>query len=178
MTNPHMKSRGINPIFSMPINGKYILAIYQGNLSKFDILIKYRQLENGEWSRIRTPKHIHWAVDILIKLYQDKKTTKKFISKLMKIWNESSGITTQEEFNKIDITKLYKEFEDDINEFKTLNTKGEYSVGFLILLLKLLMVQEKTNKEDAYMFSKILKKLKSDNNEIFSLISTATHNGR
>lgn len=174
----HMKSKNKEPLFSMHVNGKYIIAIYQGSLSKYDILIKYRQLENGKWSRVRTPKHIHWTVDMLIKLYQDEATTLKFLSKLQNMWNESKPITTQEEFNNIDIEKLYKEFENDINSFKTLNSKGEYSVGFLILLAKLLMVQEKTNRSDAYMFGNILEKLKSGNKELFSLISTATHNGR
>lgn len=173
-----MRSKKKEPLFSMPVNGKYIIAIYQGNLSKYDILIKYRQLENGKWSRVRTPKHIHWTVDMLIKLYQDEATTLKFISKLQSMWNESKPITTEEEFNNIDIEKLYKEFENDINNFKKLNLKGEYSVGFLILLAKLLMVQEKTNRNDAYMFGNILEKLKSGNKELFTLISTATHNGR
>lgn len=174
----HMKSKNKEPLFSMHVNGRYIIAIYQGSLSKYDILIKYRQLENGKWSRVRTPKHIHWTVDMLIKLYQDEATTLKFLSKLQSMWNESKPITTQEEFDNIDIEKLYKEFELDINSFKTLNSKGEYSVGFLILLAKLLMVQEKTNRSDAYMFGNILEKLKSGNKELFSLISTATHNGR
>lgn len=174
----HMKSKNKEPLFSMHVNGRYIIAIYQGSLSKYDILIKYRQLENGKWSRVRTPKHIHWTVDMLIKLYQDEATTLKFLSKLQSMWDESKPITTQEEFDNIDIEKLYKEFELDINSFKTLNSKGEYSVGFLILLAKLLMVQEKTNRSDAYMFGNILEKLKSGNKELFSLISTATHNGR
>ena len=63
------------PIWAERINGKYIVAVYQGNLSQYDTLIKYRQLEDSRWSSIRTPKHIHWAVDILIKMYQDKEKT-------------------------------------------------------------------------------------------------------
>ena len=35
------------------INGEYIIGIYQGSLSEFDILIKYRQKQQtGKWSRI------------------------------------------------------------------------------------------------------------------------------
>ena len=58
------------------------------------------------------------------------------------------------------------------------NSKGEYTVGFLILMARLLMIQEKTNLESAYMFGKILDRLKNGNKELFSLISVATHNGR
>ena len=40
----------------------------------------------------------------------------------------------------------------------------------------LLMLQEKTNREDAYMFKNVLDKLK-EHSEIFSIVSTATFNG-
>ena len=40
----------------------YVLYVFPGKLSQFDILIKYKK----DGSRIRTPKHIHWAVDMLI----------------------------------------------------------------------------------------------------------------
>jgi hypothetical protein len=39
------------------------------------------------------------------------------------------------------------------------------------------MVQEKTNRADAYMFGKVLGQLK-DGGDIFSVISAATHNRR
>ena len=64
---PSMTIGGKTPLAEFPVNGTFYVAIYQGSLSQYDVLIKYRQLENGKWSRIRTPKHIHWAVDILIK---------------------------------------------------------------------------------------------------------------
>lgn len=175
---PSMLNKNLEPLFSMPINGKYIIAIYQGKLSKYDILIKYRQLVNGKWSRIRTPKHIHWTIDVLIKLYQDEQTTKDFLSKLIEMWQNTKPIKSKIEFENISLEKLYEQHELDIQKYKSLSTKGEYSVGFLILLAKLLMIQEKTNREDAYMFGQILEKLKNGNKELFSLISTATHNGK
>ena len=39
------------------------------------------------------------------------------------------------------------------------------------------MVQEKTNLKTAYMFKKLLEKLRK-NEDIFSIVSTATHNGK
>ena len=42
----------------------YIIYVFQGNLSQFDIIIKYKK----DRKRIRTPKHIHWVVDILMKM--------------------------------------------------------------------------------------------------------------
>jgi len=65
----------------------------------------------------------------------------------------------------------------EIEKYHLLNNKGEYSIKFLILLAKLLMMQEKTNKEDAYMFKNLLKALK-EGKSIFKIVSIATHNGR
>ena len=69
----------IVPLFVSTVNEKFIIAVYQGSFSKYDILIKYRQKNKDKWSRIRTPKHIHWAVDILIKMHSDEEKTKQFL---------------------------------------------------------------------------------------------------
>lgn len=44
---PSMHSQDKKLLTTIPVNGTYILGIYQGSLSAYDILIKYRQLENG-----------------------------------------------------------------------------------------------------------------------------------
>ena len=46
-------------------------------------------------------------------------------------------------------------------------------MGQPLLIAKLLMVQEKTNRHDAYMFKNLLEKLKEHRN-IFEIVSTAT----
>jgi hypothetical protein len=45
------------------------------------------------------------------------------------------------------------------------------------LLAELLMTQEKTNREDAYMFKELLKALES-REDIYKIVSIATHRGR
>ena len=62
-----MNGKRLPLLAQFPVNAHFIIGIYQGTLSKYDMIIRYRQLINGEWTRVRTPKHIHWAVDILIK---------------------------------------------------------------------------------------------------------------
>lgn len=57
--NISMLCKGQEPLAIVPVNGSYILGIYKGTLSDYDILLKYRQKEGDNWSRIRTPKHIH-----------------------------------------------------------------------------------------------------------------------
>jgi hypothetical protein len=67
---------------------------------------------------------------------------------------------------------------DSVNKealnYVNLANKGEYSIKFLMLMAKLLMIQEKTNYEKAYMFRQLLGQLK-EHKDLFKIISTATH---
>ncbi|MFZ2310418.1 MAG: hypothetical protein WAW11_02650 [Patescibacteria group bacterium] len=166
------------PLAVFPANSHFLIGIYQGSLSKHDILIKYRQKNNEKWSRIRTPKHIHWAVDIMIKMHSDPKTTKLFLDFLLNIWENTAGIENNSDRRKIlNIKNLLESNSKEISEYYKLSNQGEYSINFLVLLARLLMVQEKTNLKTAYMFKKLLEKLRK-NEDIFSIVSTATHNGK
>ena len=99
---PSMTIGGKTPLAEFPVNGTFYVAIYQGSLSQYDVLIKYRQLENGKWSRIRTPKHIHWAVDILIKQHLENNATEKLINFLINLWdNQIQPIRSEEERERI-----------------------------------------------------------------------------
>lgn len=175
------KSKGkvIQPLRVFVPDEQTIVGVYQGALSKYDILIKYRQKDkNGKWSRIRTPKHIHWAVDLLIKMHTDKSKIRKFLDFLIEIWNQTSPIKNEKERKKIlDIKNLLEAHKDKIQEYKDISNFGEYRVEFLILLAKLLMIQEKTNMADAFMFKKLLEALKKGE-DIFSIVSIASHTGR
>ena len=76
-----MQTRGLDPLIIIPVNKSYVLGVYQGSLSQYDLLLKYRQMQpDGTWTRIRTPKHIHWAVDILIKMHENEEETKRLVN--------------------------------------------------------------------------------------------------
>jgi len=97
---------------------------------------------------------------------------------LIEVWEKAKPIKNdQERKDFLNIESLLKINKKEIEKYKNLSKQGEYSINFLIMLAKLLMVQEKTNLETAYMFKKLLDALKSGN-DIFSIVSTATHNGR
>ena len=176
--NPKMPSttKGQPLLKEFPVNGSFYIGIYQGTISAQDIIIRYRQKENGLWSKPRTPKHIHWAVDILIKQYQDNQTTNQLLDFFIDLWdnNISPWHTNAERMAFIDPTTLLNDINREAVQYVALAQKGEYSVKFLILLAKLLMAQEKTNNNQAYMFRQLLEALKKHNN-IFKIVSTATH---
>jgi hypothetical protein len=166
------------PLAVFEINGSYILGVYQGSFSEFDILVKYRQKVGDSWSRIRTPKHIHWAVDVLIKLHEDRTKTQSFLDFLIDVWNNTRPVKNKNQQQvELTVESLLQDCQTKIKEYENLSSKGEYSVKFLIMLAKLLMIQEKTNLETAYMFKNLLEALRKGE-DIFSIVSIATHTGR
>ena len=175
-STPNMVNGGKTPLAEFHVNGTFYVAIYQGNLSPYDVLIKYRQLEDGKWSRIRTPKHIHWAVDILIKQHLENNATERLIDSLINLWdNQIQPIRSGEERARIlDPQTLLTEVNAEASKYVDLAGKGEYSVKFLLLLARLLMIQEKTNYEGAFMFRNLLEQLR-EHKDIFKIVSTATH---
>lgn len=115
---------------------------------------------------------------MLIKMHEDKESTKKFLEFLMQLWNNIKPLKTDDERTKaLSIEYLLEENQKEILEYEELGKKGEYSIKFLILLAKLLMIQEKTNLETAYFFGNLLKAL-HEGKDIFKIVSIATHNRR
>lgn len=111
-------------------------------------------------------------------MHSDKEKTEQFLDFLIEIWNRTKPIRNDEERKRLlSIEYLLESNRQDIKNYEELGKKGEYSIEFLILLAKLLMLQEKTNLETAYMFKNLLNSLKSGE-DIFGIVSIATHRGR
>ena len=168
------KGESREPLSVIKVNESFILAIYKGRKSSADILIKYRQrLKNGKWSNIRTPKHIHWTVDILIKMFQDMDLTKQFLDELMKIWENEIAPLTERERDELELEELLNYDQETLEKFKDLSKYGEYNIKFLLLLAKLLMIQEKTNYPNGKLFQNLILKLR-EGEDIFSILQKAT----
>ena len=151
----------------------YIIYVFQGNLSQFDIVIKYKK----DGKRIRTPKHIHWVVDILMKMQGNEELAKKYLLAIQKCWNTCVPLSNND-FETLKGLIENGEKDIEIEQYFDLNAFGEYDVEFLYVLMELLAVQEKTNRADAYMFGKIIEELLEADRDIFKIISTAGFGGR
>ena len=151
----------------------YTIYIFQGKLSPNDIIVKYS--EKGK--RVRTPKHIHWAVDLLLKLQAKRDLTKEFINVLKNEWIKCNPLHKNDELTLVTLVEDCIQI-TDISNFKDLNNYGEYNVEFLIVLMVLLMNQEKTNRKDAYMFGKVLDALLEEELDIFMIMSASGFGGR
>lgn len=151
----------------------YTLFVFQGIISANDILIKYRK---GD-TRIRTPRHIHWAVDMLIKMQSETQLSRQFLGEVKEVWNNCSPLESNDFGTLKSLVELGNE-KIDIDNYKKLNSYGEYPVDFLFVLMLLLSAQEKTNRNDAYMFGNIIDELLKSDYDIFRIVSTAGFTGR
>lgn len=120
---------------------------------------------------------MHWTVDILIKMQGYETLTKEFIDFFIGLWEKTKPLNSEEARAKLNLEELLNFNQTEISHFQDLSKKGQYSIKFLILLAKLLMVQEKTNRSDAYMFKKLLIALRKGD-DLFDILSVASHTGR
>lgn len=151
----------------------YVIFVFQGELSQFDIVIKYKK----DGKRIRTPKHIHWVVDILMKMQGNEELTKIYLLAIQNCWNKCVPLSNND-FHTLKSLIENGEKDIEITQYFALNEFGEYDVEFLYVLMELLAVQEKTNRVDAYMFGKIIEELLEADRDLFKIISTAGFGGR
>lgn len=151
----------------------YVIFVFQGSLSEYDIVIKYKK----DGTRIRTPKHIHWVVDVLMKMQGDEILAKEFLEKINECWNNCRPLLNND-FETLKTLIEEGEARVDTDYFAELNAFGEYEVDFLYVLMQLLATQEKTNREDAYMFGSIIEQLLEADRDIFKIVSTAGFGGR
>lgn len=162
----------------LSIDKRFTIFIYQGELSPFDIRVKYKDAQCAR-IRERTPKHIHWVVDILLKKTHKPDLTNRLIGKMLKVWSKTPHIQTKkQQADSLTINNLWTSKQTEWKCYKSLDSYGEYSSKFIIILLQLLMLQERANKKDAFFFPKLLEALNEKDSNLWKIISTATHNGR
>jgi hypothetical protein len=154
-------------------NGLVIYA-FPGSLSPNDLLIRFKDA-NIPKTQIRQPKHIHWAVDMLIKKENNEQLSNAFLKDMLNRWENIPPLQNREFQTIIDHLELSQNH-DFINKYSALNEHGFFSMVFLITLMEILMLQEKTNYPDAYMFKDVVKKI-MDSKDLYAIISKATHTG-
>lgn len=171
--NKKIKGRELTSIVDIFFDNKYTIYVFQGSISENDIIVKYSE----EGKKMRTPKHIHWAVDLLLKLQVEKELTRSLIKEIKNEWKECKPLESNDEKTLISLIDNYIEI-TDVSKYKELDNYGEYDVEFLIVLMTLLITQEKTNREDAYMFGKVLDSLMEEELDIFAIMSASGFGGR
>ena len=148
------------------------IGVFQGSYGSqpdLDIIVKYQ--EKGK--RVRTPAHIHWAIDLLIKQEHNRKLAKEFIKYLREMWDKVQPFTSKAEQQKCELKLTNSE---DLKRFEELDKYGEYPVEFIGHVIELMMIEEKTGDRDAFMFKGVLDALYNDA-DIFQIVQKATFRG-
>lgn len=173
-----LQSRRTTAVAEIQCSNNYSIHVFQGTLSPNDILLKYSSPKSN---RLRTPKHIHWAVDLLLKKQANPAQTNTFLLNIGQFWTTCSvlpGNSLQDLINVINAATNGL----SLASFASLDAYGEYPTEFLYVLMCLLAVQEKTNATYggtvAHMFGDVLNELSKNNLDIFKIMSTAGFGGR
>ena len=151
-----------------------IIGVFEGNRGynpDHDILIKYQEHRK----RIRTPKHIHWVIDLLIKKEHNRNLTLKFMKYLRSMYDKVNAFKDKEDRKKCELKETTK---DKLKEFEDLNLYGEYTVEFIGHLIELMIKMEKNTppEKPARVFKELIDALLSEK-EIFVIVSKATQIG-
>ena len=163
--------------------GNYVISVSQGNISTYDMVVKFRQYyaNTQKWSLFRQPKHIHWTVDVLIKQEYHQSVINKFLTNLIRDWDDKTIIphltSSAERDVFLEYEKMLRFVFIEAEKYQDTNFRGEYPIAFLILISRILMTQERTNRADAYMFKGLLESLK-EHKDLYTIIGKATFRGR
>lgn len=146
-----------------------VIGVFQGSKGEkpdLDIIIKYQ--EKGK--RVRTPKHIHWVIDILIKKEHNRELTLEFVKYLRDMWERIEPFRCKNEQQKCELRETTHQ---KLRRFEELNKYGEYPVEFIGHLIELMMIMEKTGLERAYVFKNLMDAI-IEEKDIFSVVAQAT----
>lgn len=163
-----------NSIKEIKLADGTIIGVFEGSRGAnpdHDILIKYQE----ENKRLRTPKHIHWVIDLLIKKEHNRELTLKFMEYLRDMYDKVEAFTSKEDRAKCELKETTSE---KLKEFEELNKYGEYKVEFIGHLIELMIKMEKNTppEKPARVFRELMEAM-IDEKEIFVVVSKATQIG-
>lgn len=105
-------------IMDIKIDNTYTIYVFKGSLSQNDIVVKYSK----DGKRMRTPKHIHWVIDMLLKEQKNHNDVIAFIKCMQKTWDEIIGLESNDYTTLKETLLKYKNKVD--NEISSLTLEG------------------------------------------------------
>ncbi len=152
-----------------------VIGVFEGSRGHnpdHDILIRYK--EKGK--RLRTPKHIHWVIDLLIKKEHNRDLTLRFMKYLREMYDRVEGFKSKKDRNNC---MLKETTQEKLKQFHELNKYGEYKIEFIVHLIELMIKMEKNRppEKPARVFKELIDALIQEK-EIFVIVSKATQTRR
>ena len=151
-----------------------IIGVFEGDrgyIPEHDILIKYQ--EKGK--HVRTPRHIHWVIDLVVKKEHNRELTLKFMKYLRDMYDRVEAFKSKEDRANFVLKETSKE---KLKPFEELNKYGEYKVEFIGHLIELMIKMEKNTppEKPARVFRELMDAMIQEK-EIFVIVSKATQIG-
>ena len=155
---------GRHPIYTTAKN--VVVYASKGGKSQHNFKVQYQ--EPGK--RVRTPKHIHLIIDLYMKRTGNRLLTMRLVDHII------DGIILRVDASTSNPPVLQVFSPDHVKQFEALNTYGEYSIEFLLVVTELIMIQERTNYPEGVLNLKLFQRFR-DEADIFSVVSAATFRG-
>ena len=143
-------------VFPMP-DGT-LIGIFQGNRGDnphLDFVVRF--LPPGRRKRIRTPRNIHWVVDILLNGKNKPEEALKLTKALLRCYENSTAFCSRGERN-VFVPRRARRL---ASQFKHLDSDGGVPVAFVTHIVELFSICEKASPRDNKMFKDVLLKLKA-----------------
>ena len=136
-----------------------------GQKSAYDFVVRYRQ----PGKRMRTPKHIHIIADLYQKRGAKPGLVNDFVDHIIGIIGATAPASSY--------PPVLRAFDEgQIGRFAGLDDIGEYGVEFLLVVIELIMIQERTNYPNGDMNRRLFRKFR-DGEDIFGVVGAATFRG-
>ena len=136
-----------------------------GQKSAYDFVVRYRQ----PGKRMRTPKHIHIIADLYQKRGAKPDLLNDFVDHIISIIDATAPAN--------DYPPTLRAFDEaQLARFASLDDIGEYRVEFLLVVIELIMLQERTNYPNGNMNRRLFQRFR-DGADIFSVVGAATFRG-
>lgn len=131
--------------------------------SPYDFRVHYQEPNK----RVRTPKHIHIIIDLYMKLSRNENLTLALIDHIINVIKRVQPVAAYPP-----ALQLFNP--QDTNPFEELDSYGEYTLDFILPVVELIMIQEKTNYPTGTMNLALFEKFRNSHKDIFSVVSAAT----
>jgi hypothetical protein len=106
----------------------------------------------------------------------NRELTNSLLRVFQQCWDDVLGLPARDADSIVRSLSIAQN-QEHLQQFAPLNDLGFFKIDFLLHLMELLMLQEKSNNPNAYMFKDVLDGL-LNSNDLYKIISTVTHRGR
>lgn len=135
-----------------------LIGLFQGSKGdnpELDFIVKF--LSPGSKQRLRTPKNVHWVVDLLIRGNRDRDEAAALVDALIDCYERA------EPFVSIEARARYapEEARKIAKRFAHLRDEGLLPVDFVSMVIELFAICEKASPRKKKMFRELLGTVKS-----------------